>query len=81
MRGTVEIEPDLAAKVEAVAKSRGLSVREFVSAALRQAIAAPAGQPAQFVQKAHDFGVHLECPWTILADMETEEYVRRFARK
>jgi hypothetical protein len=33
--------------------------------------------PTAFTQKVHDFGTHLESPWTLLADLETNAAVMR----
>ena len=72
-----DIDDSLAAQVESTAKARGMSFREFIREALRQAVrtAAPVGKPIRFVQSVHDFGTHLENPWTLLADLETEEHI------
>jgi len=79
---SLEIDDALAADVEAAAKSRGLSFREFTRAALRQAVAAPAtGAVQRFMQKTHDFGTHIEAPWTALADLETEDYTGKHLKK
>ena len=31
--------------------------------------------PPVFTQKVHDFGVHLDSPWSLLADLETNAAV------
>ena len=30
----------------------------------------------RFTQRVHDFGTHIETPWTLLADIESEEHFR-----
>lgn len=79
----LEIDDHLAAQLEAAAKKRGISAREFIRGALRDALATPgAGSaPARFEQRVHDFGTHIESPWTILVDVESEEYIRKYSRK
>ena len=79
----LDLDDKLASEVESAAKARGLSMREFIRMALRRAIDSPAppGGPAHFKQRVHDFGTHIESPWTLLADIETEEYVLKYGRK
>jgi hypothetical protein len=71
-----DMDEALMAQVEAAAKARGMSFREFIREALHHAVnmPAPAARPAPFFQKVHDFGAHLETPWIVLADLETEGY-------
>jgi hypothetical protein len=83
MLTTLDLESSLLARIEAAAQARGISTREFIREALRQALEdAPGTRTLQpFVQRVHDFGIHIESPWTILADMETEDHARRYGRK
>lgn len=68
----VEIEDELMARSEAAAKQQGVSFKEFVSTALKTAVMqAKFATPPVFKQKVHDFGAHLESPWSLLADLET----------
>ena len=74
----LEIEGDLLTRVEAVARAQGIEFKEFVNAALRTAVAeAKFVPPAYFSQKVHAFGAHIESPWTLLADLETNAVVMR----
>ena len=74
----LEIEGDLLTEVEAVARGQGIELKEFVNTALRTAVAqAQFVASSAFTQKVHDFGTHLESPWTILADLETNGAVVR----
>ena len=79
----LEIDDALGAQLEAAAKARGISMHEFMRQALRQAVSTPAHAvaPARFVQRVHDFGTHIESPWTVLVDIETEEHLRKYSRK
>lgn len=81
----LEINPELAARLETAAKSRGLTVRDFVEEALRQRVAETpepvSNPPAPYVLKTFDFGVHLESPWTVLADLESQEFTSKEPRK
>ena len=83
MLTTLDLDASLLARIDAAAQARGISTREFIREALRQALEdAPRPHVLQpFVQRVHDFGTHIETPWTILADMETEEHARRYVRK
>jgi hypothetical protein len=77
----VDLPDDLLLQVQAAAREQGVPFRDFVAHALRGAASAP--RPASskpFVQRAHDFGVHLESPWTVLAEIETDDYTRRFRK-
>ena len=68
----VEVEDALLAQSETAAKQQGVNFKEFVSTALKSAVAqAKFATPPVFTQKVHDFGTHLECPWSLLADLET----------
>ena len=74
----LEIEGELLSQAEAVARGQGIQFKEFVSTALRNAVAqAKVVPPAIFTQKVHDFGTHLESPWTLLADLETSAAMLR----
>ncbi len=72
----IEIREELVTRAEAAAKAEGLSFREFVARALERALTQSIPtQPKPFVQRAHDFGTHLESPWTLLAEIEGEAYM------
>jgi hypothetical protein len=72
----VEIEDELIAQSEAAAKQQGVNFKEFFSTALKVAVAqAKFATPPVFTQKVHDFGVHLDSPWSLLADLETNAAV------
>jgi hypothetical protein len=83
MMTNLEIDDSLAAEIESAAKERGVSTREFIRNALRKAVAAPGVKvkPMRFEQRVHDFGTHIESPWTILVDIESEEYIHKYSRK
>ena len=74
----MEVEGELLTQAEAAAKARGLTLNEFVAVALRSAVAQTSfTAPSAFAQKVHDFGAHLESPWSLLADLETSAAVMR----
>ena len=80
---SLEIDDALAAQLESAAKARGISTREFIRGALQHALKEPGAsvKPARFVQRVHDFGTHIESPWTILVDIESEEHFRKYSHK
>jgi hypothetical protein len=79
----LDIDDALAAQLESAAKARGICTRDFIRNALRHALTASSQsiKPTLFVQRVHDFGTHIETPWTLLADIEGEEHFRKYARK
>ena len=79
----LELDEALVAQLENTARAHGVSAREFIRAALLRAAAGPAPAPCcvLFSQKVHDFGAHIESPRTILSEIESDEYVRKFSRK
>ena len=83
MKTNLDIDDKLAAQLESAAKARGISAREFIRGALRQALkdSSASVKPTRFTQRVHDFGTHIESPWTILVDIESEEHFRKYSRK
>jgi hypothetical protein len=79
----LEIDDSLAEQIESAAKAQGISTREFIRLAVRQALENPSHivVPPPFVQRVHDFGAYIESPWTILVDIESDEYIRKNTRK
>jgi hypothetical protein len=76
----VDLPDDLLQQVQASAREQGVPFREFVASALQTAAAKKGGGRGSskvFSQKVHDFGIHLESPWTALAEIETEDYTSR----
>ena len=72
----LEIEDELMDQAESSAKAQGVSFDEFVKQALRGAVAQTKFTvPKIFEQKVHDFGVDVESPWSVLADLETNAAV------
>lgn len=75
---SLEVSGDLMTRVEASAKAQGVSFQEFVTNALHSAVAQTKSVPPRiFSQKVHDFGTHLENPWTLLSDLETSAALAR----
>jgi hypothetical protein len=68
----LDVSGDLMTQVEMAAKAQGVSFQEFAISALKGAVVQTGFvNPLPFSQKVHDFGAHLESPWTILSDLET----------
>ena len=78
----LDLDDALAARLDAAARARGLTSRDFIRAALEQTIAAPSSAACPpFIQKTHDFGMHSDTTWTLLAELESEEHLRKTPRK
>ena len=79
----LDIEEGVVKQLEVIAKARAMSVRSLMREILTQAArgGVPLCCPARFSQKTHDFGAHVEAPWTLLAELESEEHVRKYAKK
>lgn len=79
----LEIDEAVLKQLEAIAKARAMSlrnlIREILSDAAKDAI--PLCCPTRFTQKTHDFGAHIEAPWTLLGELESEEYVGKDRKK
>jgi hypothetical protein len=70
----VDLPEDLLQRVQASARAQGVPFREFVANALEAGVAVARPAPwKSFSQRVCDFGVHLESPWTVLAEIETED--------
>jgi hypothetical protein len=79
---SLNIEDQLLADAEAAAKAQGKSFRDYVQEALRISLATQrGGRPARFAQRSADLGVHIESPWSVLAEVENEEYIRVYTKK
>jgi hypothetical protein len=80
---SVDIDEAVVKQLEAIAKARAISVRSLMREILTQAArdTVPLCCPARFIQKTHDFGSHVEAPWTLLAELESEEHVQKYAKK
>jgi hypothetical protein len=81
MRTTVTLDPDVAAKLKAVARQRGISFKQALNQAVRAGLgpahrsARPFTQPTQAM--ALRPGVNLDKALQLAAALEDEEVVRR----
>lgn len=83
MNTRLELDNELASRLEAAAKARGVTLKDFVSDVLKETVnhGPPAAPPAPYTLKTFDLGAHIESPWTVLADLEVQEYGRSIAKK
>lgn len=83
MTTSIELDEQLARKLDLAAQDRQLSVPDLALELLRNATESWPTKPAriQFVQRTHDFGIHIESPCCLLIQDETEEYLSRLSKK
>jgi len=82
MRTTVTLDPDLAAKLRALARERGVSFKEVLNSALRQGltpVAAGSERPYRLASRRLGLrpGVDLEHALRLAADVEDAETIRK----
>ena len=80
----IDIEDELAERLRAVAKTRGISLREYVVELLQEGVSKVDVETSfteRFKQRVWDLGASLDNPWAALTDLETDEYMKLFARK
>lgn len=81
MRTTITLDDDTAALVQEQVRRRGVTFKQAVNDALRQALAPSAPRPA-FTTRAVDMGqpaVPLDRALALAADIEDEELLRKTA--
>jgi hypothetical protein len=80
MRTTVTLDADLAAKLKALARERGVTFREVLNAVVRRGLAEGAGQGRPYRVPALDAGlkpgIDLTKALQIAAELEDEEIAR-----
>lgn len=82
MRTTVTLDPDLAAKLRALARERGLSFKEALNTALRRGLASQTGgrrQPYRLPARRLGLrpGVDLEHALRLAGELEDAETIRK----
>ena len=71
----LDLPENLVKRLEDVAKASGISFRDLMLEALQSAVQIERRAVSLvFTQRVHDFGTHLESPWTALSELETESY-------
>jgi hypothetical protein len=84
MATRIDLDDTLAERLRALAKTRGISLREYITDLLHEALSKVSTQPPamdRFQQRTYDFGVNVENPWAVLVEIETEEYMKLLAKK
>jgi hypothetical protein len=83
MRTTVTIDPDVAARLRAVASERGVSFKEALNATLRLGLARDAGAPEPYRVPSRPLGlrdgVDLDKALLLAGELEDAETVRKLA--
>jgi hypothetical protein len=85
MRTTVTLDPDVAAKLKAVARQRGISFKQALNSALRAGLGRARGAARAFKQSSYPMGlragVNLDKALQLAAALEDDEIVRRLERR
>ena len=80
MRTTVTLEPDLAAKLRALSRERGISFKEAVNGAIRRGLTdSTAGKPYRMPTRPMGLrpGIDLDKALRLAGELEDEEIVRK----
>lgn len=80
MRTTLTLDPDVAAKLRALSRERGISFKEAVNSTLRRGLApAPARKPYRLPTRDMGVwrGVNLDKANALAAELEDEEILRK----
>lgn len=81
MRTTVTLDPDLAARLQRIARERGVSFKEALNAALRAGLGAEARAGRSYRLRARRLGlrpgIDLDKALRLAAELEDEETVRK----
>jgi hypothetical protein len=85
MRTTVTLDPDVATKLKAVARERGISFKQALNSALRAGLGGQHRAARAFKQYSQPMGVragfNLDKALHLAAALEDEEVVRRLERR
>lgn len=81
MRTTVTLDPDVAAKLQAVARERGISFKAALNEAVRQGLNASAGSLRPYTLPTSPMGlrpgINLDQSLRLAAELEDDETVRK----
>lgn len=81
MRTTVTLDPDLAAKLRALARERGVPFKEVLNSALRRGLAREAGAPRPYRLASRPLGlrpgIDLEHALRLAGELEDAETIRK----
>lgn len=85
MRTTVTLDPDVAAKLKAVARERGISFKQALNAAVRAGLGGERRTARAFKQYTQPMGLrpgfNLDKALQLAGALEDEEIVRRLERR
>ena len=85
MRTTVTLDPDVAAKLKAVARERGISFKQALNSAVRAGLGKERKTARAFTQYAQPMGLrpgfNLDKALQLAGALEDEEIVRRLERR
>ena len=85
MRTTVTLDPDVAAKLSAVARTRGISFKQALNSAVRAGLGGERRAKQPFKQYAQPMGLragfNLDKALHLAEALEDEELVRRLERR
>jgi hypothetical protein len=85
MRTTVTLDPDVAAKLKAVARERGISFKQALNGAVRAGLGGQRKATRAFTQYAQPMGLrpgfNLDKALQLAGALEDEEIVRRLERR
>lgn len=85
MRTTVTLDPDVAARLKAVARERGISFKQALNSAVRAGLGGQARARRAFKQYAQPMGLrpgfNLDKALQLAAALEDEEIVRKLERR
>lgn len=81
MRTTITLDPDLAAKLRALARERGISFKEAVNSTLRRGFAQPGGSSKRYRLPSRRLGlqpgVDLTHALRLAGELEDAEAIRK----
>lgn len=85
MRTTVTLDPDVATKLKAVARERGISFKQALNSAVRAGLGGAGRAKRPFKQYARPMGLrpgfNLDKALQVAAALEDEEIVRKLERR
>jgi hypothetical protein len=85
MRTTVTLDPDVATRLKAVARERGISFKQALNNAVRAGLGGPRKAARRFTQYAQPMGLqpgfNLDKALQLAGALEDEELVRRLERR
>ena len=85
MRTTVPLDPDIAARLKAVARERGISFKQALNSAVRVGLGGERRRARAFKQYAQPMGLrpgfNLDKALQLAGAFEDEEIVRRLERR